>query len=154
MDVVLPWVRIRVKSFQSVQHLAKDAIERQNPPPFSVGAVMRSHIENILDAGEHDFAAKVLDASQQILVLVDFWADWCPPCRALTPLLEKLAGEYAGRLVLVKVEVDADDNMKLAGRYRLRGFPTVLLIRKGAEVGRFSGYKPEHFVREMIDGHV
>ncbi len=115
---------------------------------------MHTHSENILDAGEHDFAAKVLDASQQILVLVDFWADWCPPCRALTPLLEKLAREYAGRLVLVKVEVDEGDNMKLAGRYRLRGFPTVLLIRNGDEVGRFSGYKPEHTVREMIDGQV
>jgi putative thioredoxin len=140
--------------FQAAQHLAKDAAERQNSQPFAAGAIMRSHTENILDAGEHDFVVKVLDASQQILVLVDFWADWCPPCRALTPLLEKLAREYAGRLVLVKVEVDADDNMKLAGRYRLRGFPTVLLIRDGTEVGRFSGYKPEHFVREMIEGQV
>lgn len=115
---------------------------------------MRPHTENILDAGEHDFVVKVLDASQEILVLVDFWADWCPPCRALTPLLEKLAREYTERMVLVKVEVDADDNMKLAGRYRLRGFPTVLLMRNGAEVGRFSGYKPEDFVRAMIDGQV
>ena len=115
---------------------------------------MLSHTENILDAGEHDFAIKVLEASREILVLVDFWADWCSPCRVLTPLLEKLAREYAGRLVLVKVEVDADDNMKLAGRYRLRGFPTVLLIKESIEVARFSGYKPEPFVREMIDGQV
>ncbi len=115
---------------------------------------MRASAENIIDAGELDFAAKVLDASQQILVLVDFWAEWCPPCRALTPLLEKLAHEYAGRLMLVKVEVDADDNMKLAGRYRLRGFPTVLLICKGDEVARFSGYQPEHFVRGIIEAQV
>ena len=115
---------------------------------------MHHHPENILDAGEHDFAAKVIDASRQVLVLVDFWADWCPPCRALTPLLEKLARDYTGRLLLVKVEVDADDNMKLAGRYRLRGFPTVLVFKEGVEVARFSGYKPEHFVRETIDAHL
>ena len=54
----------------------------------------------------------------------------------------------------MKVEVDADDNMKLAGRYRLRGFPTVLLFRNGEECGRFSGYKPEHTVRELIDSQL
>ena len=69
---------------------------------------MRSHTVNILDAGEHDFTTKVIEASQQTLVLVDFWADWCPPCRALTPLLEKLARDYSGRLLLVKVEVDPE----------------------------------------------
>jgi len=115
---------------------------------------MRSHTVNILDAGEHDFTTKVIEASQQTLVLVDFWADWCPPCRALTPLLEKLARDYSGRLLLVKVEVDADDNMKLAGRYRLRGFPTVMVFKDGLEMGRFTGYKPEHFVRETIEAHL
>lgn len=107
-----------------------------------------------LDANEQDFTSRVLDASHGTLVLVDFWADWCSPCRALTPLLEMLAAEYAGRVLLVKVEVDAGENMKLAGRYRLRGFPTVILFRAGEEQARFSGYRPAQSIRELIDAQL
>jgi putative thioredoxin len=101
---------------------------------------------------EQHFKRDVLEASATTPVLVDFWADWCAPCRMLTPLLEKLVRAYAGRFQLVTVEVD--DNMRLAGHYRLRGFPTVLLFINGEERGRFSGYKPEHLVRAFLDERI
>lgn len=102
----------------------------------------------IIDATEDNFEQQVLQASRQTPILVDFWADWCGPCRVLTPILEKLAHEYAGQFILAKVE--ADENMRLAGRYQLRGFPTVLLFKGGEVRGQFSGAKPASFVRDFI----
>jgi putative thioredoxin len=106
----------------------------------------------IFDVTEQDFAENVLKASAGTPVLVDFWAEWCPPCRALTPVLEKVARSYEGRVRLAKV--DADENMKLAGRYQLRGFPTVILFVNGEEAGRFASFRPEGFVREFIDARL
>ena len=105
-----------------------------------------------IDVNESDFVERVLTASSDTPVLVDFWADWCPPCRVLTPVLERLVDEYAGRFVLAKVE--ADENMKLAGRYKLRGFPTAILIIKGEAVDQFSGARTTEFVREFLDRHI
>ncbi|OGI39728.1 MAG: hypothetical protein A2140_00820 [Candidatus Muproteobacteria bacterium RBG_16_62_13] len=103
----------------------------------------------IYDVDESSFDDKVLKASAEVPVLVDFWADWCPPCTALTPVLERVTQEYGGRVRLAKV--DADENMKLAGRYQLRGFPTVLIFVNGEERDRFSSFRPVDFVRGFID---
>jgi putative thioredoxin len=105
-----------------------------------------------VDVDEQTFAQVVVEGSSGRLVLVDFWAEWCPPCRALTPTLERLAREYAGRFLLAKVEVD--DNMRLAGHYKLRGFPTVLFFRDGETVAHFAGNRPYHTVKELIDQHL
>lgn len=107
----------------------------------------------IFDVDLADFDAKVLDASKSTPVLVDFWADWCPPCRALTPVLERVATALAGKLKLAKVEVDEGANMKLAGRYGLKGFPTVLLFIDGEIQGRFAGARAEHWVKEFLMAH-
>jgi putative thioredoxin len=116
-----------------------------HPPSEHAPSLSKTYI---FDADEQNFAEKVLENSRNQPILVDFWADWCPPCRALTPVLEKLAAEYQGRWLLAKVE--ADENMKLAGHYKLRGFPTVLAIRHGEVVAHFSGAKPAHWLREFI----
>ena len=107
----------------------------------------------IFDTDLVQFDRDVIEASHDGPILVDFWADWCPPCRALTPVLERVIAQLDGRLRMAKVEVDEGANMKLAGRYGLRGFPTVLLFVGGEIVGRFSSARPEHWVREFIAEH-
>ena len=104
----------------------------------------------IFDTMLHDFERDVLEASHICPVMVDFWADWCPPCRALTPVLERVVTALSGTVRLAKIEVDEGDNMKLAGRYQLRGFPTVILFRNGEELGRFSSARPEHWVKQFL----
>ncbi|MBI5461784.1 MAG: thioredoxin family protein [Gammaproteobacteria bacterium] len=99
------------------------------------------------------FDELVIQASHQRPVLVDLWADWCAPCVVIAPILEKVIAEYAGKVALVKIEVDDGDNMKIAGRYRVRGFPTIMLFEDGEERGRFSSARPVHFVRDFIAQH-
>ncbi len=103
----------------------------------------------IFETDHQNFPSQVIDASMNQLIMVDFWADWCSPCLMIAPLLEKVIPEYEGKVLLAKV--DADENMKLCGHYRLRGFPTIMLFRKGEEVARFSGAKPAHEIRSFID---
>ncbi|MGB0721365.1 MAG: thioredoxin family protein [Gammaproteobacteria bacterium] len=102
---------------------------------------------------EDEFEQRVLHASHSKPVMVDFWADWCAPCIHLAPLLDQVMSEYGHCVDLAKVEVDAGDNMRLAGMYALKGFPTVILFRDGVEQGRFSGTKPLAFLREFIETH-
>ncbi|MBP7052055.1 MAG: thioredoxin [Phycisphaerae bacterium] len=94
-----------------------------------------------------DFDARVLRASQP--VLVDFYADWCGPCRTLAPTIEKLAERYAGRAVVVKVNVDRLS--ELAGRYGIQGIPAVLFFHAGKEVERLVGAQPERAYSEVLD---
>ena len=107
----------------------------------------------IFDTHLEQFEQDVIEASHTLPVMVDFWADWCPPCRALTPVLERVIAHHAGRIRLAKVEVDEGANMKLAGRYGLRGFPTVLLFVAGEIVGRFSSAQSERWVRDFLAEH-
>jgi len=102
----------------------------------------------------HDFDAAVLAASHEQPVLVDFWADWCSPCLVIAPVLERVIAEYVGAVRLAKLEVDAGDNMKLAGHYRVRGFPTIMLFSQGEEQDRFSGAHPAPYIRAFIDRHL
>ena len=103
----------------------------------------------------NNFEKQVIELSHQKPVMVDFWAEWCSPCRVLAPLLEKLLAEYKGEVLLAKLEVDEGDgeNMKLAGHYRVRGFPTVIMFVDGEEKARFSGAKPMTFLRQFVDEH-
>ena len=107
-----------------------------------------------IDAGCEDFETKVLAASRERPILVDFWADWCAPCHQLAPHLTRVINELEGSVGLVKVEVDDGDNMKLAGHYRLRGFPTVMLFQQGEERGRFSGSRSSVQIRDWLEQHM
>lgn len=108
----------------------------------------------IFNADLEQYEDSVLQASNKKPVLVDLWAEWCSPCLVVAPILKQLVEEYAGEILLAKVEVDEGENMKLAGRYKVRGFPTVILINKGEEVARFSGAKPLSFIRDFVDSNL
>lgn len=100
-----------------------------------------------------DFQQRVLDTSHTTPVLLDLWADWCSPCRVIAPLLELLIEEFTGELLIAKLEVDDGDNMKIAGQYQVRGFPTLILFQYGEEQARFSGAKPLGYMRDFIEQH-
>jgi len=102
------------------------------------------------DVGSADFEEKVIAASHRVPVLVDFWAEWCAPCRMLKPVLEKLAAEYGGRFLLAKL--NSDQNPDIASRYGVRGIPNVKAFVNGKLVNEFTGALPEAQVRGFIDG--
>jgi putative thioredoxin len=91
----------------------------------------------------------VVENSQRVPVLVDFWADWCQPCQTLTPLLTKLAQEYRGGFILAKVNADAEQ--ALAAHFQVRSLPTVMVVWQGQIVEQLVGAQPESAYREIID---
>ena len=107
---------------------------------------------HIVDINTENFQTEVMDASNETLVMLDFWATWCGPCQSLMPVVTKLAEEYAGGFKLAKIDID--QNQELAAQFAVRGVPTVKFIKAGQVVDEFSGALPESEVRTFIDKHV
>jgi putative thioredoxin len=105
--------------------------------------------QHSLDVDAGNFQQVVIEGSRQVPVLVDFWAEWCGPCRILKPILEKLAEEFQGRFILAKV--DSDKNQDIAAQYGVRGIPSVKAFVGGEIVDEFSGAIPESGVREFLE---
>lgn len=101
---------------------------------------------NVLEVSDQTFQQEVLDSSTP--VLIDFWAPWCGPCKAIAPVVEELAGTYAGRLKVVKMNVD--DNPQTPTRYGVRGIPNLILFKKGQVANQLVGAQPKaHLVRAI-----
>ncbi len=106
----------------------------------------------MIDVTIANFEQEVIAASATQPVLVDFWAPWCGPCKALGPILEKLEADYGGAFKLVKI--NSDDEQQLAGAFGIRSIPTVILLKDGRPVDGFMGALPEGQVRAFLDKHV
>ena len=112
-----------------------------------IAAENRALVYNVEEASFEDL---VVARSHETPVLVDISAEWCAPCRVLAPLLHKLVVAYDGKFLLGLV--DADENMKIAGRHKVRGFPTVVAYSHGKEIDRFHSAQTERFLRSFITG--
>ena len=110
---------------------------------------MMSESPYVFEVNQQNFAAVVVENSQRVPVLVDFWADWCQPCQTLTPLLTKLAQEYRGGFILAKGDAEAEQG--LAGHFRVRSLPTVMVVWQGQIVDQMVGVQPESAYRAVID---
>jgi len=106
----------------------------------------------ITDVTSENFSQVVLQGSAERLVLVDFWAEWCAPCKMLLPVLAKLADEMQGQLILAKI--NTDQQQALAQEYAVRSLPTVKFFRNGAVVNEFMGAQSEAHIRQMLDQHI
>ena len=103
----------------------------------------------VINVTDQNFKEKVIEKSKEIPVIVDFWAEWCQPCLMLSPTLEKLAEEYDGKLILVKVNLDKARTISM--QYKVMSIPSVKMFKDGKIVDEFVGAIPEPNVKEWID---
>lgn len=106
--------------------------------------------DNITHLNDNEFDSQVLKADTA--VLVDFWAEWCGPCKAIAPVLDDIATEYQGRLRVVKINID--HNVSTASQYGIRSIPTLLLFNHGELVDKKVGALSKNLLREFIDTHL
>jgi putative thioredoxin len=112
----------------------------------------QAELAPIVDVTVETFETEVVRRSMQVPVLVDFWATWCGPCKTLGPILEKVARELAGKLVLAKIDIDK--NPEIAELFQIQSVPTVVLMKQGRPVDAFMGAQPEAAVRKLLEKHI
>ncbi|MBI4322611.1 MAG: thioredoxin [Chloroflexi bacterium] len=107
-------------------------------------------MSNAIEVSDADFQAEVVESSTP--VLVDFWAAWCGPCKAIAPIVDELAAEYADKLKVTKLDVDRNPNT--AGQFGVMSIPTLILFKEGKPAERLVGYMPKDQLRKAISKHV
>ncbi len=122
--------------------------------PTSAGTILNKGTpemsENTKPVTDESFAADVLNADG--VVLVDFWAEWCGPCKAIGPALEELGAEYKGKLTIAKVNID--DNPMTPNNFNVRGIPTLILFKDGKPVDTLVGARPKSALKQWIDAAI
>ena len=107
-------------------------------------------MSSVIHADENTFEKAVLQSD--VPVLVDFWATWCGPCKAIAPVLDKLSGEYANKARIVKIDVDQNPN--LAAQYGIRSIPTLFVFKNGEKVDATMGMQPKAQLAALLDKHL
>lgn len=106
----------------------------------------------IVEVNAENFQSVILEGSMQQPVLIDFWAEWCEPCKAMMPVLAKLADEYAGKFILAKINTEVEQ--AIAQQFQIRSIPSVKLVHQGQLVDEFNGALPEAEIRAFLDKHI
>jgi putative thioredoxin len=109
-------------------------------------------MSNVINITVENIQADLLQRSEEKLIIIDFWADWCEPCKQLMPVLEKLAQEYAEQVVLAKI--NCDEQQAIAMQFGIKSLPTVMLFKDGQALDGFAGMQPESEIRAMLDKHL
>ena len=107
---------------------------------------------NVAAVSDANFQAEVIEASKTQPVLVDFWAEWCGPCRALSPTVDAIATERAGKLKVVKMNVD--ENMNTPGKFNIRGIPSLLIFKGGQVADQIVGAMPKEQIDKVLARHI
>jgi thioredoxin 1 len=108
--------------------------------------------DNVTSVTDNSFETEVIAASKAQPVMVDFWAEWCRPCHMLAPTLAEIANDYAGRLKVVKLNVD--ENMNAAGRFNIRGIPTLLIFKGGQVADQIVGVVPKEKISAVVEQYL
>jgi thioredoxin 1 len=124
-----------------------EAMAFRRPPRVSDEDMMSDHIQHITD---ESFDPEVLQS--QVPVLVDYWAEWCGPCKDVAPILEEVAKDYSGRLKIAKLDIDNND--KMAARFGVRGIPTLMLFQDGAVTAQKVGALSKSQLTAFLDSHL